>query len=81
MDYPSANDELVSKRIHIHVFHGHNVFSKFAYRMGKYDQIEDVSEEDMKKVRYYALKMALDAKKIPSKELYELLKEEIFDKI
>ena len=28
IDYPSANDERINKKLHIHVYHGHDMFSK-----------------------------------------------------
>ena len=72
IDFPSGNEESVFGRLHIHVFHGEDLFSKFMYSMGKYDTLQ-VKDEDLHKVKFYALKMALDAKRTSSLDLYRLL--------
>ena len=72
IDFPSANSENINTKLHIHVFHGDDLFSKFAFKMGKYDDMT-VNESDLFKVKYYALKMALDAKKISNLELKNML--------
>jgi hypothetical protein len=72
IDFPSGNDESVFKHLHIHVFHSDNMFSKFVYRAGKYDQIL-VRDEDQFKVKFYCLKMALDAKRIMCSDMYKML--------
>ncbi len=82
IDYPSANDESIFKKLHVHVFHGDDMFSKFAFKIGKYDRM-NVSNDDknIDKIRYYALKMALDGKRIKPNELYNMLKQETQIKI
>lgn len=55
------------------------MFSKFAFRMGKYDS-EQVKSEDEFKVKYYALKMALDGKRIRGDQLYGMLVNETVGK-
>ena len=72
IDYPSANDERINKKLHIHVFHGDDIFSKFAFKSGKYDGLT-VAEKDADKVRYYCLKMALDSKRKNASELRKMI--------
>lgn len=71
-DYPSANVELISSKLHIHVFHGDDMFSKFAFKSRQYDNMT-VKESDADKVRYYCLKMALESKRKNSSELNDML--------
>ncbi len=68
IDYPSANVEEVEKKLHIHVFHGDDLFSKFAFKMGKYDNMS-TENLDVSKVKYFCLKMALEAKRTTNEEL------------
>lgn len=78
-DYPSGDETSVFLRVHIHVFHGDNIFSKFVFKMGKYDTMT-VNESDISKVKYYALKMALDSKRLNSHELKKLANDEALKK-
>jgi hypothetical protein len=72
IDYHSAYTESIFKIIHIHVFHGGDLFSKFVFKEGKYDNMT-VSDENAKNVKYYALKMALEGKRLSeSKQLADL---------
>jgi len=72
IDFPSGNSESIFKILHIHVFHGEDLFSKFVFKMGRYDNMT-VSEEDAQKVKFYSLKMALEGKKhLESKLLNDL---------
>jgi hypothetical protein len=80
IDYPSSNMELVSSMIHIHVFHGHDLFSKFAFKTGQYDE-SLLNETSIHHVKFYALKMALDTKKLTSQDLHRLLLLEASKKI
>ena len=54
--FPSDNTESIFKMLHIHVFHHDSVFSKFAFKLGKYDNMT-VSDENTTLVKYYAFKM------------------------
>jgi hypothetical protein len=72
IDFPSGNVESIFKKLHIHVFHGDDLFSKFVFKMGRYDNLT-VSDEDAKKVKYYALKMAQEGKKTPESALVDQL--------
>lgn len=80
IDYPSANQEAVDQKLHIHVFHGDDLFSKFSYKVGKYDDMI-VNDNDLGKVKFYCLKMALDAKKKSNEELKKMFDEQIATKI
>jgi len=39
LDYPSYFDENVNRLLHIHVFHGDDMFSKFQFKAGKYNSM------------------------------------------
>ena len=69
IDFPSANTQSVFRKIHIHVFHGNEMFSKFLFKLGKYDNMS-VSNENATLVKYYALKMALEGKRTSEEKLY-----------
>jgi hypothetical protein len=73
IDYPSGNVEPIRSKLHIHVFHGDDMFSKFVFKMGRYDNMT-VSNENATLVKYYALKMALEGKKLPESQLVTDLK-------
>jgi len=62
------------------VFHGDDLFSKFSYKVGKYDDMI-VNDNDLGKVKFYCLKMALDAKKKSNEELKKMFDEQIATKI
>ena len=68
IDYPSADSNSIFSKIHIHVFHGDDLFSKFAFKMGKYDNMS-IHKHDVNKIKYYCLKMALEAKRTGNLEL------------
>ncbi len=76
IDHPSANTESVNNIIHIHVYHGGNVFSKFAIKSGKYDNMT-VSTLDTHQNKNYCLKLALEAKRANCSELVNQLRLEI----
>ena len=90
IDYPSGNIESIFKILHIHVYHGDALFSKFLFKMGKYDNetLDEEKSRDNKtttlnkyhQVKYYALKMALEAKRISCENLHNLLAKETFNK-
>ena len=80
LDFPSANNERVDKKLHIHVFHGDNLFSKFAFKVGKYDNMT-VKDEDLTQVKFYCLKMALEAKNTANADLKIQLDSQIATKV
>ena len=59
--------------MHIHVFHGENLFSKFMFRDGKYDKF-NITDVDKTKIKYYTLSLALESKYLSSTQLLEFLK-------
>ena len=68
LDFPSANNEKVNRKLHVHVFHGDGLFSKFAFKAGKYDNMT-VNDEDLNMVKFYCLKMALEGKSTANGDL------------
>jgi hypothetical protein len=72
IDYPSGNTKFITDMIHIHVFHGNDLFSKFAFKMGQYNETH-LNDSSIHLVKFYALKMALDSKKLSCLQLHELL--------
>lgn len=77
LDYPSGNNHSVYSAINIHVFHGGNLFSKFAFRMGKYNEM-NTSESD--EINLYCLRMALEGNRFTCVKLYTMLVEQIANK-
>jgi hypothetical protein len=71
IDYPSTNEHNITKMIHIHVFHSDEMFSKFAFKDNKYNNLT-VNHLLTGQVKYYALKNALDAKRMTELQLYDL---------
>jgi len=82
LDYPSGNNHSIFKMIHIHVFHGNEMFSKNAFKMGKYDNMTSrISDfESDKYVSLFALKMALEGKFLKGELLMQLLYYAVLDK-
>ena len=73
IDYPSANDESVFEKVHIHVFHGENLFSKFMFRDGRYNNMT-AEKLDKTRVKNYALDIALQSKILSPLDQSKLLK-------
>ena len=73
LDYPSYFDESIFKVLHIHVFHGDGLFSKFQFKAGSYDNM-NYDESKTNIAKYYALKIALEAKRTPFGTLVESLR-------
>lgn len=73
LDFPSANKESVFKKLLIHVFHGDDIFSKFYFKASKYDNLtSQLSTYDVKQVKYYCLKIALESKSLANALLYQM---------
>ena len=72
LDYPSGNLNSVHSVLNIHVYHGPDMFSKFAFKMGKYDNMT-VSENEASTIKFYSLKMAIEGKRFSCKALHETL--------
>lgn len=78
LDYPSGNTDSINKVLNIHVFHGDDMFSKFAFQAGKYDQMNTTDSEEIK---FYCLKMALDGKRISAPDLLKMLNQQVANKV
>jgi hypothetical protein len=77
IDYPSDNTENINTKLHIHVFHGDELFSKFALKQGDYDNMT-VNDTVANQIKYYCLEMALDARRSTSEDLNKILDEKVF---
>jgi hypothetical protein len=81
IDYPSGNEKSIFDMLHIHVYHGDEMFSKFVFKVGRYDNISVADYDPLNKtskykyhqVKWFCLKMALDSKRMPADELYNML--------
>jgi hypothetical protein len=73
LDFPSANEESVFKKVHIHVFHGPDLFSKFRFMSGEYDNLT-IPYGDTSLVKFYAVNIALQSKRMQAFELYNIFK-------
>ena len=80
IDFPSTNNFNPNEKLHIHVFHSFQMFSKFEFKSGKYDNMT-VTDKDMDKISFYCLKMALDGKRIKAAELRKMLDQQTVRKI
>jgi hypothetical protein len=72
LDYPSYYSENIGNMLHIHVFHGDDMFSKFRFKAGAYDNVS-YADKDVRVAKFYALKMALEAKRTPAETLLKNL--------
>jgi hypothetical protein len=88
IDYPSGNEQSVFDMLHIHVYHTDEMFSKFVFKMGRYDNMS-VADYDSSnktrmykynKVKWFCLKIALDSKRIQPDGLYKMLLNETSSK-
>lgn len=85
LDYPSGNNHSIDKMIHIHVFHGDNLFSKLVFRMGKYDNMTSELDKPENKARenqvnWFSFKMAMEGKYLKFEDLADLLSKAITKK-
>ena len=78
IDYPTANAESIFQKLHLHVYHGEDLFSKFLFSIGRYDNMT-VDEKDQKssQIKYYALRMALESRRLTLKELSNKLTNDV----
>lgn len=79
IDYPSGNNISIFKILHIHVFHGENLFSKFMFKTGKYDNMT-IDEGKSNLVSYFSLKMAMEGRDKNGTELQNMLSNSISNK-
>ncbi len=75
IDFPSGNTEDINHKLHIHVYHGGEMFSKFDFKAGKYDNMT-LPSDNLNQVKVYCLKMALESKRTSGHDLYKLLESE-----
>ncbi|CAF0732743.1 unnamed protein product [Brachionus calyciflorus] len=78
IDYPTANTQSIFKKLHLHVYHGEDMFSKFLFSLGRYDN-QTISENDpnASQVKFYALRMALESKRLALKDLNKKLQDDV----
>jgi len=76
IDYPSHNSVSVNDVIHIHVYHDNKIFSKFAFKMAKYDNMTAPTLDTLQ-VKDYCLKMALESKRASCADLVNQLRDQI----
>jgi ferredoxin-NADP reductase len=61
----------------MHVFHDNEMFSKFRFKQGAYNNLLVNSESEFQISKYYALSNALDALRIDERLLNKLLASEL----
>jgi hypothetical protein len=76
IDYGSGNTESIFNKIHIHVFHGEDMFSKFMFRDGRYDNLP-LPYNDTNLIKFYCLNIALESRKKPHDEMVKMLNDVI----
>ena len=76
IDFPSTLEENISSKVHIHVFHGSNMFSKKFFKAGVYDNMT-LPINNTHLVKYYCLNIALESKRKSLFELESMAKEVI----
>lgn len=81
IDFPTTNSQSVLTKLHLHVYHSDVMFSKFVFPTGAYDNMT-VSENDTNanEVKFYALRMALEGKRIQPTDLYKKLEKDVIFK-
>ena len=80
IDYPSSSTNSIFSKVHIHVYHGQEIFSKFFFRDGKYDNIT-LPNGDRNLINFYCLNIALESKRKNSSEMHNMLQDVIKVKI
>jgi hypothetical protein len=77
VDYASSNERSIFDVLHIHVYHGDDMFSKFMFKANKYDNmsLQDYDPHNTSltykynTVRYFCLRMALEGKRTSEREM------------
>jgi len=72
MDCRSDSNMVIKEQIHLHSYHTFEIFSKFKFESGEYDNI-DISKLNTNIISDYCLYMALNGKKIRNGEKVEKL--------
>ena len=72
-DVPSGGLIDVNSILHIHVYHGDSMFSKFQFKAGKYDNLTStIKSENTTLIKFYSLKMALEGKFTSLEMLFQM---------
>lgn len=67
LDFESTSEDSVMNHAHIHCWHTNQIFSKFHFAGGRYDQLS-TKDLDLTKIKDYCLYIALKSKrKVPWK--------------
>jgi hypothetical protein len=80
LDYPSHSNVSINQIIALHAYHTGKLFSKYEFKLGKYDKLRSETF-DFNIVKYYSLKMALEAKHFSNFHLKQMLNDEMIKKI
>ena len=80
IDYGSGNTESVFSKVHIHVYHGEDMFSKFMFRDHRYDNLQ-LPYNDSNLIKFYCLNIALESRRKTHDEMYNMFKDVIKIKI
>ncbi len=75
IDFPSMNSLDVNTVLHIHVYHGEEMFSKFLFKMGYYNNMT-VNHTLWNQIKYYSLNIALESKQKTEENLHQMLKDQ-----
>jgi hypothetical protein len=67
-------------QVHIHVYHGDTIFSKFYFRDGLYDNFT-LPQGDFNEIKFYCLTIALESKRLNSSDMYKMFKKVIQGKV
>ena len=65
---------------HVHCWHTDDMFSKFQFGYGKYDDVDFTNREGMTTVRDYVALTAMSSIRLSDKELSKLAKDETYAK-
>jgi hypothetical protein len=76
IDFPSSKLVSITSKVHIHVFHGNEIFSKSKFKSGAYDWIA-LPIKNTNLVSCYCLRIALESKRsslVKLKDMFEKIK-------
>ena len=79
IDFPSTIQESVFSKVHIHVYHEEEMFSKFMFRANRYDNYS-ISINNTHLIPFYCLNIALESKRKHPHEIYNIFKELVIKK-
>lgn len=62
MDISSSSTNISANSVlHIHVYHGIEIFSKFEFKKHSYNLIEEIPIDKKDDINYYSLRIALES--------------------